>query len=134
MKKGKQNSIPSIGNYSSRAAWEAACWRKLAGSHALLDLFTTASERRDIVMRAAALDLLLAGRSYRTIGDELWVSPQTISGIKKGFKEKGYRSYLVRSKTERKKKQYASLYHPRSPRPLGMSRRTKYGTIYIPGI
>lgn len=130
----KVSAIPPMSDHSSRAAWEASCWEKITKDPTLLNLFTTHSERHDIVMRVAALDRLLAGKSYREIGDELWLSPQTISSIKKAFKEKRYRSYLVRSKTERKKKQYDPIRPPRPPRPLGMRRRTKYGTIYIPGI
>lgn len=131
---GKRKSVttPPVSNYPSRAAWETACWEKLSASRELLRLLITAHERRDLVLRAAALDRLLAGKSYRQIGDELWLSPQTVSGIKKVFREKNYRSYLERSKTERKKRTYHPLRRPIPPKPRGRSVRTKYGTVYIP--
>lgn len=129
----KRNSITlPVSDYPSWAAWEAACWKKLAASQGLLRLLITTHERHDLVMRAAALDRILSGKSYRQIGDELWLSPQTVSGIKKAFKEKNYRSYLERSKTERKKRIYSSLRHSAPPRPNSRPVRTKYGTVYLP--
>src|SRR3989304_524996 len=97
----KPEIIPPVTAYSSRAAWEAACWRNLRESKELLEVLVTAHERRNLVLRAAALDRLISGKSYRQIGRELWLSPQTISGIKKAIRESGYRSYLERSKKER---------------------------------
>ncbi|MFH1161789.1 MAG: hypothetical protein V1696_00730 [Candidatus Jorgensenbacteria bacterium] len=128
----RKGITPPVSDYPSRAAWEAACWKKLAASQGLLRLLITAYERHDLVMRAAALDRILSGKSYRQIGEELWLSPQTVSGIKKAFKEKNYRSYLERSKTERKKRIYHSLRHPAQARPHGRPVRTKYGIVYIP--
>ena len=84
-------------------------------------------------MRVAALDGLMFGKSYKDIGDELWLSPQTISGIKKVLKENNYRSYLERSKKERKKRRYGSkpdISRSNNPRHLGKAHKTKYGTIY----
>lgn len=130
--KKRNGTTPPVSNYSSRVAWEAACWKKLAASQGLLRLLITAHERHDLVMRAAALDRILSGKSYREIGDELWLSPQTVSGIKKAFRENNYRSYLERSKTERKKRIYHSLRSPAQPRPHGRPVRTKYGMVYIP--
>ena len=124
--------LPPINNYSSRLEWESACWQKILKSKELLRLLITSHERRNLVMRVAALNRLIAGRSYRQIGEELWLSPQTISGIKKALKEKSYRSYLERSKKERKKREYSSIPAPFKPRPRGRPHRTKYGTIYMP--
>lgn len=124
--------MPPVSDYPSRVAWEAACWKKLAAARGLLHLFITAHERHDLVMRAVALDRLLSGKSYRQIGDELWLSPQTVSGIKKAFKEKSYRSYLERSKTERKKIIRHSLGRPAQSRPNRSPVRTKYGIVHLP--
>ena len=52
-------------------------------------------------MRVAIMNRLALGKSYREIGKELWISSQTVSGIKKAVDEKSYRSYLARN--ERKK-------------------------------
>src|SRR3989344_6766466 len=100
--------MPPINNYSSRKEWEAVCWKKILRSKNLLKLLITAHERRDLVMRAAAIDRILSGKSYNQIGEELWLSPQTVSGIKKALREKIYTSYLERSKKERQKKIYSS--------------------------
>ena len=85
-----------------------------------------------MITRAAAMEGLAAGKSYRKIGEELWLSPQTISGIKKSLNEKAYRSYLERSKKERKKRIYGSGTKPLPSRPSGRRVRTKYGVLYIP--
>lgn len=124
-------AVPPIDNYSSRQEWETVCWQKIIGSKELLQLLITSHERHDIVMRAAAINSLSLGKSYNQIGEELWLSPQTISGIKKSVSERSYRSYLERSKKERKKKVYSSSIKTRRPRPSGIPRRTKYGTLYM---
>lgn len=123
---------PPIDAYSSRAEWEAACWRNLRESKELLEMLTTVHERRIFVLRAAALDRLISGESYRQIGRELWLSPQTISGIKKAIRENGYRSYLERSKKERKKRSYSPTSKSFAARPHGRTIRTKYGKMRIP--
>ncbi len=124
--------IPPVSNYPSRKEWEDACWEKILTSKDLLQLLITSHERHDLVMRAAALDRLFLGKSYKQIGEELWLSSQTVSGIKKAAFGNTYKSYLERSKKERKKKIYSSNTKIRKLRPSGTPRRTKYGTIYIP--
>jgi len=124
--------MPLVSDYSSRPEWEAAYWQKILQSKELFRLLVSSHERHNLVMRAAALDRLIACKSYKQIGEELWLSPQTISGIKKILKEKSYRSYLERSKKERKKKIYSFNSLPAKTRPHGKSYRTKYGTIYLP--
>lgn len=131
-RKKEAGNFPQISDYSSRLEWESIYWQKILKSKELLQLLITSHERHGLVMRAAALDRLIAGRSYRQIGAELWLSPQTISGIKKALKEKSYRSYLERSKKERKKKKYSSSPTPFKSRPYGRPHRTKYGAIYLP--
>ena len=127
----KNVGLPPISKYPTRKEWEAASWRILVSRKDRLHLLLTAYERRHLILRAAALDLLMAGKSYRTIGKELWLSPQTISGIKKAFQEQSYRSYTERSKTERKKKEYSPF--PARAHRDGRPHRTKYGTtIYLP--
>lgn len=124
-------AIPAVGAYPSRKAWEEACWQHILRSPEWLNLLTS-YERRNIVMRVAVAHRLDAQMSYRDIGNELWLSSQTISAIKKGIGEKRYRSYADRGKTERRKKVYSSI--PRAARPspkIGIPRKTKYGTIYL---
>lgn len=134
MNKEKIIILPLINNYSSRQEWETACWQKILESKELLPLLITSHERRDLIMRAAAMDGLISGKSYRKIGKELWLSPQTISAIKKAINEKTYRSYLERSHKERKKKKYSSspVSEKSKSKPYSRPHRTKYGTIYMP--
>lgn len=126
--------LPPINNFPSRKEWENACWRKILESKDLLQLLISAHERRRLVLRAAALEGLASGKSYRQVSKELWLSLQTISGVKKVVSEKEYRSYLERSKKERKKKKYSGigLLPPKPKKPKGRPQRTKYGTIYMP--
>ena len=131
MSKKEPLKMPPIGDYSSRKEWEAACWKKIVESEELLRLLVTSHERHDIVMRAAAIDGLTSGKSYRKIAEELWLSSQTISGIKKALDEKAYKSYLERSKKGRKKRRYSFIETPRR-KPKGRPIRTKYGVLYIP--
>jgi len=126
----RATTIPSVGDYLSREEWENACWRKVSESKELLRLLITSYERHNLVMRAAALQGLASGKSYREIGKELWLSPQTVSGIKKAASERTYRSYLERSKKERKRRKYDSGLSSPKPKYRGRPRRTKYGTIY----
>ena len=130
---GKKDALlPSIDEYPSRKEWEDACWQKILESKELLRLLITVHESHDLVMRAATLDLLIAGKSYRKISEELYISPQTVSGIKKAISEKKYCSYLERSKKERKRRKYSSNSISIRTGPRGKPRRTKYGTIYLP--
>jgi Trp operon repressor len=124
--------IPSIDDYSSRQEWEEASWRKILKSKELLQLLITSHERYDLIMRAAALKGLTSGKSYRQVSKELFLSLQTISGVKKAMVENNYRSYLERSKKERKKKKYSIGPISSKPRHHGRPHRTKYGTIYLP--
>ncbi|TRZ64761.1 MAG: hypothetical protein D4Q79_00880 [Spirochaetia bacterium] len=128
--------LPLIKNYPSRKEWEVVCWRKILESKELLNLLITSNEGHNLVMRAVVMEGLFSGKSYKQISEELWLSPQTISSIKKALKEKAYRSYRERGKTERKKKVYSSWSRPapKRSRPKGVPRRTKYGTVYFPQI
>jgi len=133
MDKKQLMNLPSINDYSSRQEWEDACWRKMIKSEALLELLATSHERHDLVMRAATLKELMLGRGPRQISRELFISSQTINVVKKAMSENSYRSYLERSKKERKKKIYSIDNRPiRRKWPEGRPKRTKYGTIYIP--
>jgi len=128
--------LPLLKNYSSRKEWENACWQKISESKDLLNSLATNYERHNLVMRAVAIEEIFSGKTYREISKDLFISQQTISGIKKALKEKSYRSYQERSKTERKKKVYSSKLEkkPKSGRAgeIGFYRRTKYGKVWIP--
>ena len=133
MDKKQLTKLPSIDKYSSRKEWEEVYWRKILESEELLNLLMTSNERRNLVMRAAILKEIISGKGPRQISRELFVTLQTISAVKKGAAENKYRTYLERSKKERKKKVYSVDNRPvRRKWPEGRPRRTKYGTIYMP--
>ena len=125
-------ALPPLDRYSSRKEWEDACWHKILKSKNLLGLLVTFYERHNLVMRAAVMDRINSGKRYRQIAEELWLSPQTISSIKRALKENSYRSYRERSKKERKKKIYSSSPVPKQRKHRGKPVRTKYGTVYLP--
>ena len=124
--------IPSLNDYSSRKEWEEVYWRRIVGSQKLLDLLVTPPERHDLVMRAAAIEGLTSGKSYRQISREFFVSLQTISGAKKAVAENNYRSYAERGKKERKKREYSAGPACSKSKRRGRPVRTKYGTIHVP--
>ena len=125
--------LPLVSHYSSRKEWESACWNKILKSRKLLALLVTPYERHNLVLRAVALERIQSGKKYRQIAEELWLSPQTVSAIKKVMLENGYRSYRQRGKIERKKKMYGSSVTStqKKKRLPGRPVRTKYGTIYL---
>lgn len=94
-------------------------------------LLVTSHERHDIVMRAATLEALAAGTPQRQISRDFFVSLQTINAVKKAMRDSGYRSYLDRSKTERKKREMNTISLIPKKR-SSMPRRTKYGVVYLP--
>lgn len=131
-KKKTQFSFPPLSRYSSRTEWEDVCWHKLLKSGSSLELLFTSRERHNLVMRAAVINGMNLGKRYRQIAEELWLSPQTISSVKKAVSGSGYRSYRERSKIERKKISYSSNVVPTKKKYRGRPQRTKYGTIYMP--
>ncbi len=101
--KGREIYIPPVSHYSTHKEWERAAWEILTQSPHILDALMSPYERRILVMRAAIVHRVHLGKSYREIGDELWCAPQTVSSIKKSLKERQYRSYWQRGKTERRR-------------------------------
>ena len=133
--------VSELKNGETRKQWEAriwhACIRQAADlpANELLELFsiiTTPHERHSMLMRLAAIDRLTSGASYKQIGRELWLIPQTVSAIKRALKEKNYLSYNERGKTERKPFPKNSPLPDRKPHPhYGKTRhRTKYMDLY----
>lgn len=90
--------LPPISQYSSRKEWQEACWQKIAKSGEVLELLTTANERRNLIMRAAVVSCINSGKKFKQIVEEFQLSPQTVSSIKKALKEKNYQSYRERGK------------------------------------
>lgn len=125
-------AIPPIRRYPSRKEWEIACWEKIRSSKDLMNFLVTAHERQIFVLRAAVIERLLLGKSYQQIEQELWLSPQTISGIKKALQDENYMSYGERNKKVRGGRLVNPTAGLRKVRRLGMPHRTKYGTVFTP--
>lgn len=98
--------------------WEEKIWKKFlediedAGhdhkTAKFLDNILTTSEKKIISKRLAALVLIKSGKSYRDIGKMLWISPATVSALKKSVCGESYyqssRFYAEKSKSEKAKK------------------------------
>jgi len=100
----KFKDLPSLDAFQSRKEWEAACLNKVLETKGVLEILLTPKERHNLVIRAAAVESLASGKSYRQIGRELWVSPQTLSGLRKAVAENNYRSYASRHPQVRRPK------------------------------
>ncbi len=107
-------SIPSVNKFKSRKEWEKHIWSLLikilvkANStqeiEKLLNMLLTAHEKKQMIKRASAVSLLKQGKSYQEIGEILWLSPVTISAIRKSMHaQKGYISSYARNKKPEKK-------------------------------
>jgi Trp operon repressor len=122
--------LPPLSEYTSRKEWEYECWKLITKNEPSLLLFITPYERRNIIIRIAVFQRVCSGVSYKEIGKELWVSPQTISGIVKLMNEEEYQSYFKWNKNKPKKNNNTSFFVSRE-----QSRkrrvRTKFGTTYV---
>ncbi|MDO8664414.1 MAG: Trp family transcriptional regulator [Candidatus Liptonbacteria bacterium] len=97
--------------------WEADIWRRFlndiekADSKSaiakLFDNLLSANEKALISKRLAAMALIKSGKSYKEIGRILWISPSTVSAIKKSVHQainyKSNRYYAGNSKNEKRK-------------------------------
>ena len=89
--------ISKILNEKHRTKWGEAIWSAICNhmtdsksttlEKALGKLLST-DEKQIIINRVAILALVRAGKSYSEIGELLWVSPVTISTVKKNFWDK----------------------------------------------
>lgn len=66
-----------------------------------LSALLTAREKKQMVGRVMAASLLRQGRSYREIGEATWLSPTTISAVRKSLLAKeGYISRHTRKEKQ----------------------------------
>ncbi|KKU83794.1 MAG: hypothetical protein UY12_C0030G0002 [Parcubacteria group bacterium GW2011_GWA2_47_8b] len=87
--------------------WSEQLWGKLLdgilklnnGREAkrIFEKLVSEDEKKMIIKRLAAITLIRAGKSYREIGKILWLSPNTVSTIKKNIfgNHAHYKSYLA---------------------------------------
>lgn len=128
---------PLIDKFKSRKEFDGYVWNQIVENLAKtlsprdiersLTMLTTASERKQITRRAAALELLKQGKSYNEISKALWLSPTTISAIRKSLRGgKGYVSGYGWGNTRRKGGW--SVY----PRPVSKRLTLPHGKLVYP--
>lgn len=90
--------------------WNVICTHLIASKstktfEGALGKLLSADEKQAIINRVAILALIRTGKSYSEIGELLWVSPVTISTIKKNFVDKSghYKSRRAFSTKEKKR-------------------------------
>lgn len=78
--------------FKSRKEWEGFVWEKFLENikkdssekaTKFLNRLLTNNEKKIIIKRLLTLSLINKGKSYRKIGEILWISPSTISSLKK---------------------------------------------------
>ena len=99
--------MKNLHEFKSRKEWEESVWGYFveeisdpANKKSLskfLNCVLTNKEKKLIINRLIAIRLLGDHKTYREIGELLWLSPNTISMAKKAIqKENGYQSYYER--------------------------------------
>ncbi len=89
----------NISKFKSRKEWSAAVWQKLLKDinnpslSAALDSLLSAHEKQIIINRFAAVSLIKEGKTYRQIGEELWLSPITVRAVKKVLANNSLQEY-----------------------------------------
>jgi len=110
--------MKNINEFKSRKEWENYLWRvflknveksKLEKQLAnFLNNLLSETEKKNIVRRLTVIFLLKQGKTYKEIGEILWISPGTISAIKKSLLNyRNYRSkydFYKNKKVEERKK------------------------------
>jgi len=129
-------SIPSLNKFKSREEWGTYIWKMITKRfleadsaqeiEKSLDMLLTVYEKKQIIKRASAISLLKQGKSYSEIGELLWLSPQTISAIRKSMRaQAGYVSNYTRNKKPEKKQKPMTKdeldQYPKLMRQLGYS-------------
>jgi len=95
--------MKSIDKFKSRKDWEGYLWETVLENIArlnterelksFLNSLLSEAEKKNISRRLIVFSLLKQGKTYREIGEILWISPGTISAIKKSLINKeNYRS------------------------------------------
>ena len=109
--------MEEISKFKSRKEWEGFIWLKFLENAEkaksdkqlknFLDGLLSVNEKKLIIKRLTALAMIKAGKSYKEIEEVLWVSPSTISALKKSvFQRSGYQSnrhYAEKSRDEKRK-------------------------------
>ncbi|MDP3729678.1 MAG: Trp family transcriptional regulator [bacterium] len=102
--------MKNVKEFNTRKDWVNFMWSKIVAdiknpqcAH-MLNTLISAYEKEIIVNRLAALTLIKQGKSYKQIGEELWLSPTTIRSLKRVVEDnfnKEYKSYNTLQKLRR---------------------------------
>lgn len=102
--------MKNIGKFKSRKDWEAYLWEmvlknieKLSSKNELrsfLNALLSKTEKKNITRRLIVISLLKQGKTYKEISEILWISPGTISAVKKSLLN--YKSYKSKHSLYRK--------------------------------
>jgi len=114
--------MENINKFKSRKDWSRHAWSEIIGNiknpelSAALDSLLSSYEKENIVKRLTAMALIRQGKSYKQIGEELWLSPTTICSLKKVLgsgSKKDYQSYRFRKNQKMKetKEKEPAKYH-----------------------
>lgn len=115
--------MKNIKEFNSRNDWVNFVWSKILADVKnlqfanMLNILISAHEKEIVVNRLAALTFIKQGKSYKQIGEELWLSPTTIRSLKRVAENnfnKEYKSYNklkkdnenIKEKNERENKKY----------------------------
>ncbi len=117
----KERIIKEINQFRMRKEWEKYLWEEFLKefekanpkeSAKFLNNLLSDDEKFSITRRWAVIVFLKEGLSYKEIGRILWISPNTISAIKKSIeKRSNYRSsrYYTNKSLEEKRKRMKGL-------------------------
>lgn len=109
--------MEEVSKFKSRKEWEDFIWLKFLERAEktksnkqlknFLDGLLSVNEKKLIIKRLTALAMIKAGKTYKEIEEVLWISPSTISALKKSVeKRSGYQSnryYVEKSANEKRK-------------------------------
>ncbi|MFH1346966.1 MAG: Trp family transcriptional regulator [Spirochaetota bacterium] len=108
--------MKNISEISNKKDWEIRIWAEFLKNAemtksakqivGLFDKLLSKSEKKSMAKRIAAISMIRAGKSYKEISRILWISPKTISALKKSVAGEGeYKSsYYYSEKNEKEKR------------------------------
>jgi|SRR3989344_3896816 len=97
--------LPDLEKGQARKEWEEKSWKVLVKRLAtlsereldrVLKIIVSPQEQSRIVRRAGVLKMLGGRKSYSAVGEAFWISPQTISALRKSIRENAYKSRWMR--------------------------------------
>lgn len=109
--------MEKVFKFKSKKEWEDFVWSKFLENaektksnkqlRNFLDGLLTINEKKFVIKRLVALAMIKAGKTYKEIEETLWVSPSTVSALKKSvFLNSSYQSnrhYAEKSRNEKRK-------------------------------